>query len=114
MSGEDLEEVELEGLHLDEQTIYCCNAFAQQYVQVTTKGVYLLNSLSEKLVASWSPAGGESITVCSCNGAQVLLAVGGTTLVLLEISAASLNFVGYVWLVPFWPSFEFYLCTGPF
>lgn len=96
MSGEDLEEVEIDGLQLDQQTIYCCNVDDQQYLQVTTKGVYLINAATEKLVSSWTPDPNESITGCSCNTCQVILSVGGTNLTLLEISSAKINYVGYV------------------
>lgn len=94
MSGEDLEEVEIEGLQLNQQTIYCCNVDEQQYLQVTTKGVYLINAITEKLVSSWSPSTQDSITVCSCNSCQVILSVGGSNLVLLEVGNASLTLIG--------------------
>lgn len=96
MSGEDLEEVEIEGLQLNQQTIYCCNVEDQQYVQVTTKGVYLLNAQTEKLLDSWTPVNNESITICSSNTTQVILATGGTNLVLLEVANSKLNVVGLV------------------
>eukprot|EP01127_Copromyxa_protea_P023248 TRINITY_DN865_c0_g1_i1.p1 TRINITY_DN865_c0_g1~~TRINITY_DN865_c0_g1_i1.p1 ORF type:complete len:1101 (-),score=191.49 TRINITY_DN865_c0_g1_i1:52-3354(-) len=93
MSGDDLEEVELEGLQLDQQTIYCCNVVDNQYLQVTTKGVYLVNAGTEKQSASWTPPNGDSITVCSCNSEQVILATGGVNLILLEVASSQLNYV---------------------
>eukprot|EP01127_Copromyxa_protea_P023249 TRINITY_DN865_c0_g2_i1.p1 TRINITY_DN865_c0_g2~~TRINITY_DN865_c0_g2_i1.p1 ORF type:complete len:1099 (-),score=249.89 TRINITY_DN865_c0_g2_i1:13-2826(-) len=96
MSGDNLEEVEIEGLQLDQQTIYCSNVTGgDQYIQVTTKGVYLVNAATEKKTASWAPRdAGDSITVCSCNSEQIILATGGVNLVLLEVSDSNLTFVG--------------------
>eukprot|EP01126_Amoeba_proteus_P030505 TRINITY_DN3014_c0_g1_i10.p1 TRINITY_DN3014_c0_g1~~TRINITY_DN3014_c0_g1_i10.p1 ORF type:complete len:1099 (-),score=193.96 TRINITY_DN3014_c0_g1_i10:112-3408(-) len=95
MRGEDLEEVEMSGLQFKEQTIFCGNVLDNHYLQVTTHGVYLVNSVEETLSSSWIPDNLETINVCACNTRQVLLSTAGTNLILLEIVDSSVLFVGY-------------------
>eukprot|EP01114_Cavostelium_apophysatum_P022802 TRINITY_DN8377_c0_g1_i1.p1 TRINITY_DN8377_c0_g1~~TRINITY_DN8377_c0_g1_i1.p1 ORF type:complete len:965 (-),score=280.18 TRINITY_DN8377_c0_g1_i1:487-3381(-) len=98
MSGEELEEIEFAGFQSDEQTLYCGNAGAGQFVQVTSKGILLVDSATQELTTKWAPPGNNKINVASCVNSQVLVALGGGHLVYIEILGKEINVVSEVTL----------------
>jgi len=95
MQGEELDEVEIGGFNMDQQTIFCTNLGDNKYIQITNKEVYLIDAKTEKLIHSWKPSNSnEAISVAASNLFQILLAVAGYTLVLLEVVDDKLVFSG--------------------
>jgi DNA damage-binding protein 1 len=86
MAGEELDETEFAGFELDQQTIYCCNVISQQYIQVTSKGVYLVDSVSEKATTNWQVPDAVKINLASCNASQALISTHGKNLTLFQIT----------------------------
>ena len=68
-------------------SLYLCG------VQVTPGSVRLVCPQSKQLVDSWTPPGGKLISVCGCNGSQ-LLAASGSVLFYLELGAGKLVVAG--------------------
>mmetsp|Transcript_40860 Transcript_40860/g.102893 ORF Transcript_40860/g.102893 Transcript_40860/m.102893 type:complete len:1012 (-) Transcript_40860:694-3729(-) len=81
------------GFRTDTQTLYCGDACLNQMVQVTKDKVLLIDSKTRELVAQYAPPAGQSILVASGNLVQLLLVVGGRTVVCLEIGDKSLTFI---------------------
>lgn len=79
LSGEEMEEIQLGGFKLQEQTLYCGNLFSKHthIVQVTSKGAIVIDSKSMKSVSQWTPPGDSKITVAHGNSSQLLVALGG-------------------------------------
>uniref|UniRef100_A0A6B2KWM0 DNA damage-binding protein 1 n=1 Tax=Arcella intermedia TaxID=1963864 RepID=A0A6B2KWM0_9EUKA len=94
MAGEELEETEIQGFLLDQQTLYCGNVIGNQYIQITMKAVNLIDAVTESKVATWTTPEDSKISVCSANFQQVAIAIKGKELVILEISPKELKQVG--------------------
>jgi DNA damage-binding protein 1 len=93
MAGEELEETEVVGFVQDQQTLYCGNVVNNHFIQVTPKGVYLVDAIKQQLVDKWTPPKGSLINVSSCNTRQILVTTGGKRLHLLEIDNSKLRHV---------------------
>ena len=66
------------------------------HVQVTEKSLRVVSCSIKTLVTEWSPPGGERITVVAGNGAQIVLAIGKSTLVYLRLEQGEVREVGRV------------------
>jgi DNA damage-binding protein 1 len=89
IEGEEMEERTFEALVSDVSSVYCGNAVHDTIVQVTPSEVRVLqhhddNSLT--LITAWAPPGGARITVATGNATQIVAALTGGTVVLLEVS----------------------------
>lgn len=73
------------------QTLCCANTLHDQFLQVTASGVRLVDSMTQQLAAQWEPDGGERITVAAASPSQLVVAVGGRTLVYLELGEGSVT-----------------------
>ncbi|PRP85120.1 hypothetical protein PROFUN_07191 [Planoprotostelium fungivorum] len=93
MTGEELEETEIEGFSAEEQTIYSGNAKGGKFLQITPTSVRLVDSNSLKLVTSWTPDN-QKINVASCNNSQIVLGTGGGHVIYLQIQGDQLNEIG--------------------
>ena len=87
ISGEEVEETEIEGFVSDQQTFYTGNTETGHVIQVTPGGVRIVDPDSGKALDTWAPPGGKLISVCGCNSGQIL-AASGSVLFYLEISVA--------------------------
>lgn len=76
LSGEEVEETELQGFVDNQQTFFCGNVAHQQLIQITSVSVRLVTQDSKALVSEWKEPQGRNISVASCNNTQVVLAVG--------------------------------------
>lgn len=77
---EEFEDIELDGVDLQSQTLFCSNVAHDQIVQITPNAVRLLkiDNRSEcklKVVSSWSPEDDQLISLGTANTHQVLVAV---------------------------------------
>jgi DNA damage-binding protein 1 len=90
IEGEEMEERTFEALISDVSSLYCGNAVHDTIVQVTPSEVRLLQHKADNtlvLVTVWSPGGSARITVASGNATQILVALTGGNVVLLEVTA---------------------------
>jgi DNA damage-binding protein 1 len=65
-------------------------------LQITPKGVHLIDATKQQLADKWTPPTNQSgslINVCSCNTHQILVSVGGKNLHLLEINNSKLQHI---------------------
>ena len=85
LTGEEVEETELEGFVADKQTFFAGNVAHRQIVQVTNASVRLASAVTGKLVDEWTPPGNRLISVVGCNKGQIVCAAG-PILFYLEVS----------------------------
>ncbi|KAF9098142.1 DNA damage-binding protein 1a [Mortierella sp. AD031] len=88
---------EFEGFVSDAATLLCGNVQAGLILQVTEGSVRLIappQHIQAGLISEWKPPAGELISVASMNGTQCLVAVGGKTLVYLDIGSEVVKKVG--------------------
>jgi DNA damage-binding protein 1 len=78
-------------LVVDSRTLYAGTTIGELLVQVHGSGVLLVHASSLALCDKWQPPEGKQITVCCASGRQVVVAVGGTMLVLLRVEGMSLK-----------------------
>ncbi|KAL4855081.1 DNA damage-binding protein 1 [Chlorella vulgaris] len=90
-SDDELDEAELPGFNSAALTLCCANTLHDQFLQVTASGVRLVDSMTQQLAAQWEPDGGERITVAAASPTQLVVAVGGRTLVYLELGEGSVT-----------------------
>ena len=76
LSGEEVEETEIPGFLSDQQTFYTGNVSNSLIVQVTPSAVRLVSAESMQMVDEWKAPGDRVISVCGCNGAQIVCATG--------------------------------------
>ncbi|KAK0663036.1 mono-functional DNA-alkylating methyl methanesulfonate N-term-domain-containing protein [Cercophora samala] len=89
-----VEEVgEFMGFWLDCQTLLARNLAGGMILQVTTKGVVLVDAESGVTVATWTPQGQNTITNASANKEWLLLSVEGTGLVSISVTGNELQLV---------------------
>lgn len=77
-SGEEVEEIDLEGFQSDLQTFYCGNTSNNKIVQITSSSVRLICLETKRLVSEWNVPTCKSINVVSCNGQQAVCATGNS------------------------------------
>lgn len=83
-----IEEVEkFNGFDFAHQTLLAANLASGRLLQVTAVGATIVDAESGVTVASWQPQEGQLVTNASTNGKWLLLSVGGTSLVALNIHA---------------------------
>lgn len=88
---------ELDGFLSDTATLLCGNVQAGLLLQVTEDSVRLIappQHIQAGLISEWKPPAGELISIASMNGTQCLVAVGGKTLVYLDIGSEVVKKVG--------------------
>lgn len=93
----DMIQEELEGFLTNSSTLLCGNVQGGLYLQVCPHSVRLIapaEHIQAGLVAEWTPAEGQQISIASMNGTQCLISVGGKTLVCLDVGSESINEVG--------------------
>jgi len=92
IEDEELGETEIPGFDAESQSIHCDNMPGNRLLQVTSKCIRLVDTASLQLVASWEPpVQGDHITLASTAPGQIVVVVGGTGLVYLEVSSDSLT-----------------------
>ncbi|XP_060861972.1 DNA damage-binding protein 1 [Metopolophium dirhodum] len=96
-SGEEVEEIDLEGFQSELQTFYCGNTSDNKMVQITSASVRLICLESKCLVSEWNVPDGKSINVVSCNGHQAVCATGNT-LYYIEIGTDKVDQKGFITL----------------
>eukprot|EP00455_Lapot_gusevi_P053385 TRINITY_DN8316_c0_g1_i6.p1 TRINITY_DN8316_c0_g1~~TRINITY_DN8316_c0_g1_i6.p1 ORF type:complete len:744 (+),score=248.39 TRINITY_DN8316_c0_g1_i6:149-2233(+) len=80
-----MDEINIDGFLSECPTLFCCNVLHDQLLQVTPTSVRLVDCSSLQLLTHWDPPLGSSITVAHASPTQVLVALGGGVLVLLEV-----------------------------
>jgi len=88
---------ELEGFLNDSQTLLSGNVKANLILQVTPESVRLIappQHIQAGLISEWKPPTGQVISVAAMNGTQCLVAVGGKTLVYLDVGSEVVREVG--------------------
>ena len=93
LSGEEVEETDLEGFESSSQTLWASNVCQGQMVQVIAGGIFLVDAATKILLQKWQPPSGRNISVVSGNQQQIICAAG-PELYYLEITKGSLNLVG--------------------
>lgn len=105
-SGEEVEEIDLEGFQSELQTFYCGNTSDNKMVQITSASVRLICLETKRLVSEWNVPAGKSINVVSCNGQQAVCATGNI-LYYIEIGTDTVIQNGYELFSCFY--FKYYL-----
>ncbi|KAK2188211.1 hypothetical protein NP493_140g03066 [Ridgeia piscesae] len=95
LSGEEVEETEVDGFDGNQQTFFCGNVAFDQLLQVTAVAVRLVSADTKKLLMEWKPVTGKNISVVSSNMKQVVCATG-SHIFYLEIQVGSLKSVSNV------------------
>ncbi|XP_074593114.1 DNA damage-binding protein pic [Brevipalpus obovatus] len=75
LNGEDVEETQVPGFDIGQQTFSCSNVAYEQLLQVTPTNVLLVDAKTKERVDEWKPENGQSISVVSSNSTQVVCAV---------------------------------------
>ncbi|KAF2473956.1 uncharacterized protein BDR25DRAFT_257002 [Lindgomyces ingoldianus] len=83
--GEVEEVEEFAGLSLGETTLAALNLSQGRLVQITSTRVQITDLDGGMVVAEWSPSGAQTITAASANDTNVLVSLGGVTIVALSI-----------------------------
>lgn len=99
-SGEEVEEIDLEGFQSELQTFYCGNTSDNKIVQITSASVRLICLETKRLVSEWNVPSCKSINVVSCNGQQAVCATGNI-LYYIEIGTDTVVQNGYAILFIF-------------
>ncbi|KAJ3088710.1 DNA damage-binding protein 1a, partial [Quaeritorhiza haematococci] len=89
--GEMEEANDVMGFATEESTLFCANVMKDQCVQITASSVRLIGSSGRELKAEWVPESGARITVGSANPSQVVVALGGGSIVYIEIGESELR-----------------------
>ena len=85
--GEVEEVEEYKSLSLTETTLLAANVPGDRIIQITPSSVVLIDLEGGTVLAQWRPQSSQSITDASANNGNILLAVGGMSLVTLDIRA---------------------------
>ena len=92
LEDQTMEEVEVEAFDCTTRTLVCANMLGTNIVQVSENSVNIANGETLKLVTKWSPpADNKRITVAAANPLNVLLALGGGKIILLEMDDSGNN-----------------------
>ena len=84
----EVEEVnEYKAFSLSEGTLLALNVSNDRVIQVTRSAVRLIDWESEMVVSEWAPADEQAITAVSANEHNVVLSIGGISLVVLRIGS---------------------------
>lgn len=76
LSGEEVEETDIEGFLSDQQTFFCSNVAYGQIIQITPVSARLISCENKSLVSEWMPPDGRSIGVVTSNENQIICASG--------------------------------------
>lgn len=76
LTGEEVEETEIDGFLSDQQTFYCANVVHGQIIQVTPTTARLIKCDNKSMTSEWSPPDGRRIGVVACNQQQLVCASG--------------------------------------
>jgi DNA damage-binding protein 1 len=76
LSGEEVEETEIDGFDSDQQTFCCSNVSHGQLVQITATSVRLVNGDTKQLADEWRPPVDRRISVANCNNDEIVCALG--------------------------------------
>ncbi|KAF9925024.1 DNA damage-binding protein 1a [Linnemannia zychae] len=93
----DMVQEEIDGFLSDCATLLCGNAQGNLLLQVTENSVRLIappQHIQAGLISEWTPPAGELISIAAMNGTQCLVAVGGKTLVYLDIGFEAIKKIG--------------------
>lgn len=92
MNAEDeLDEADIPGFDSAALTLCCANTLNDQFLQVTATGARLIDCNTQQLAAQWEAGAAGRVTVAAANPTQAVLAVGGRTLVFLELGDGSIE-----------------------
>jgi len=75
ISGEEVEETQIDGFDNSQQTFTCSNVCHNQIIQVTSKSVRLISAKTKQLLNEWHPSNNRNISVVSNNTTQIVCAV---------------------------------------
>lgn len=90
IQGGELSEVIVPDFNLDEPTLFCGNVEGGMFVQVSARGVVLVDAATRTLVRDWRPPQGERITIAQANAKQIVCALAKRSLVYLEVKGREL------------------------
>ncbi|KAF8930905.1 DNA damage-binding protein 1a [Dissophora ornata] len=85
---------EMEGFLSESRTLLSGNVQANLILQVTPESVRLIappQHIQAGLISEWKPPSGQLISMASMNGTQCLVAVGGMTLVYLDVGSEAVH-----------------------
>lgn len=88
---------DIDGFLADSATLLCGNVKGDLLLQVTPDSVRLIappQHIQAGLLAEWTPPAGQQISVASMNATQCLVAIGGSTLVNLDIGSETITQTG--------------------
>ncbi|KAL8997615.1 MAG: hypothetical protein Q9169_003162 [Polycauliona sp. 2 TL-2023] len=84
--GEVEEQEDLMGLSLAEGSLYISNLPNNRLLQVTRSQVRIADLESGMITAEWSAQDGDAITVASANNNHLCVSVGGTEILMLDLT----------------------------
>ncbi|KAF8976248.1 DNA damage-binding protein 1a, partial [Entomortierella lignicola] len=96
-SDAEMIQEEMEGFLIDSQTLLSGNVQEGLILQVTSESVRLIappKHIQAGLISEWKPSDGQLISVASMNATQCLVAVGGKTLVCLDVGSEAVREIG--------------------
>ncbi|KAL4429821.1 hypothetical protein ABPG77_010938 [Micractinium sp. CCAP 211/92] len=86
MNAEDeLDEADIPGFNSAALTLCCANTQHDQFLQVTATQARLVDAMTHQLAAQWEAGAAGRITIAAASPTQLVLAVGGRTLIYLEL-----------------------------
>ena len=92
LEDQTMEEVEVEAFDCTTRTLVCANMLGTNIVQVSENSVNIANGETLKMVTKWSPpVDNKRITVAAANPLNILLALGGGKIILLEMDDSGNN-----------------------
>lgn len=84
----DVEELgDFAGCALDKGTLFATNVSGGRILQVTQASVRLTDADGGMLVEEWAPSAGSAITAVTANDEAIILVVGGSMLIALDLRA---------------------------
>ncbi|CAG2121468.1 unnamed protein product, partial [Medioppia subpectinata] len=72
LTGEEVEETELPGFDITQQTLFCGNVREDLLLQVTANSIRLISTETKQLCNEWTPE--QNISVVSSNSSQIVCA----------------------------------------
>ncbi|KAL8673948.1 MAG: hypothetical protein Q9168_001643 [Polycauliona sp. 1 TL-2023] len=84
--GEVEEKEELMGLSLAQGSLYISNLPNRRLLQVLHSQVRIADLESGMITAEWSTKDGDTITVASANNSRLLISIGGTEMVTIDLT----------------------------
>jgi len=89
--GEMSEMDQMNGFDISSSTLFAGNVIGDRVIQITATAIHLLNCSDWQSVGKWEPDKGLRISVGTANNEQIVVALGGGTIVYLDVNETGLE-----------------------